>query len=218
LYADSRGGLPGAFGFVALAQIESRTGRYVEATAALSKAEARLAKLEGSQNRLRADILGTRAEIAYSQREWANALRLAQQASAQHHGLDDGLNARFLVALSSLRIGKTAPRLAECDRLIRRLEQKDRVFAAASGRLMLAEALSENGEQNPARALAEPALGVFEPLENWEAIWRCRRLLLPASPAQAPGVKEALDRGRQILGVEAFEFSRKIPLFDRFLP
>ncbi len=219
LYSEVRGGLTGAFGLVILAQIEWRMGRYVEAAAALSKAEDRLAKLEGGQNRLKAEILSAQSEIAYSQLRWSTAFRLAKQALDQHPGPDGDLNAQLLAALSMFRMTANPATLADCKRLIERIEQKDRIFAALSGKVMLAQALWENRQPAQARELAQSALVFFEQVENWDAIWRCRRLILPAaSSVQDSKLKETLDRGRQILGVETFGLYQKIPAIEKLLP
>ena len=211
LYANSRGGLYAAFGFTTLALIESRAGLYAKSTEALSNAEARSAKLEGSQTQLRAAILSTHAEAAYSQRQWTQAAHFSQQALALPSN-DADPNARLLAGLAAIRMGKIDAGLSEASGSIQQYDQKERQLAAAAGRLALAEALWDSNRQSDAQALAKAALGFFEPLENWEAIWQCRRIL------DDPKAAEALDRCRQILGPEMFESYRKRPILEKLLP
>jgi serine/threonine protein kinase len=201
LYANSRGGLYAAFGYTSLALIQSKAGFFTKSAEALSNAEARLAKLEGGLIQLRATILSTRAEAAYAQRQWTQAERFARQAKAT-----------LLTGLIAIRMGKIDPGLSDASTCIQEYDQKDRQFAAAAGRLALAEALWENNRQSDAQPLAKASLSFFEPIENWEAIWRCRRIL------DEPKAAEALDRCRQVLGPEVFESYRKSPILEKLLP
>jgi tetratricopeptide (TPR) repeat protein len=211
LYAAVRGGQLAAFGFATRALIESKAGLTDKAAASLSFAEARLSKLEGTQTQLRGAILSEHAEILYSQRQWIKAAHFAQEALALP-GNDADPNARLLAGLASIRLGKIDAGLPEANGSIQQYDQKDRQSAAAAGRLELAEALRENNRQSDARALAKAALGFFEPIENWEAIWRGRRIL------NDPKAAEALERCRQVLGPEMFESYRKLPILETLLP
>jgi tetratricopeptide (TPR) repeat protein len=211
LYAAVRGGQLAAFGFATRALIESKAGLSNKAAASLSNAEARLAKLEGSQTQLHAAILSAHAEIAYSRRQWTQAAQFARQALALP-GNDADPNARLLAGVAAIRMGKVDAGLSEASNSIQLYDQKERQSAAASARLELAEALWENNRQSDAQVFAKASLSFFEPIENWEAIWRGRRIL------DDPKAAEALDHCRQILGPEMFESYRKRPILEKLLP
>jgi serine/threonine protein kinase len=210
LYVNTRGGLNAAYGFASLALIESRAGLFAKSAEALSNAEVRLARLEG-QTQLRAALLNVRSEAAYSQRRWAQAARWAQQSLGLPGNSADP-NARLFSGLAQIGTGKIEPGLAEANASIRQYDQKERLLTAAAAKLELAQALWESNRQPDAQALAKAALSFFEPLENWEAIWRCRRIL------GDPKAAEALDRCRQVLGPEMYDSYRKRPILEKLLP
>jgi tetratricopeptide (TPR) repeat protein len=210
-YANSRGGLLSAFGFATLALIEARAGLYAKSSKALSDAEARLAKLEGSQTQLRAAILNTRAENAYTQRKWAQSSEFAHRALGLPDNAAD-LDARLLSGLTLIWMGNIDPGVVRASGPIQEYEQKDRHLDAASGKLMLAQALWENKRLPDARRFAQAALNFFEPLENSEAIWRCRKIL------GDPGVAEALVRCSETLGQEMYRSYRERPDLRNLLP
>jgi hypothetical protein len=160
---------------------------------------------------LRAAILSAHAEIVYSRRQWVQASRFVQQELALPASEAD-FNARLLGGLIAIRTGKLDAGLSVSRGVIQQYEQKERRLAAASGSLMLAEALWGNGQQPQAQEFAKASLRFFEPLENWEAVWRCRRVL------QDPRAADALDRFRQILGPEMFDAYRKRPILEKLLP
>jgi tetratricopeptide (TPR) repeat protein len=211
LYAAVRGGQQAAFGFVTLAVIESRAGISDKAAASLSLAEARLSKLEGTQTQLRSEILTAHAELSHTQRQWAQAERFARQAVTLP-GNDRNPNARFSAGLSAVRMGKIDSGVMEARGSIQQYDQQERLFSAAAAQLELAQALWESNRRPDAQTLAKAALAFFEPIENWEAIWRCRRIL------DDPKAAEALDRCRQVLGAEMFESYRKRPILEKLLP
>ena len=122
LYANSRGGLQAAFGFANLAMIETKAGLFAKSTEALSNADARLAKLEGSLTQLRAAILAVRAEAAYAQRQWTQAARFARLA--------DG---RLLSGLAAIRMGNIDAGLSDASASIQEYDQKESQFTAAAG-------------------------------------------------------------------------------------
>jgi len=211
LYANSLGGLFSAFGFATLALIDARAGLYAKSSQALSNAEALLSKLEGSQPQLRAAILNTRAEIAYSQRKWAQASEFAHRALSLPDNAAD-LDARLLAGLALIWMGRIDAGIERASGAIQEYERKDRPLESASGKLMLAQALWENKRLPDARRFAQVALNFFEPLENWEAIWRCRKIL------GDPGAVEALVRCRETLGQEMYESYCERPDLRKLLP
>ncbi|HYL78137.1 MAG TPA: protein kinase [Bryobacteraceae bacterium] len=210
-YANARGGLLRAFGLATLAQIDARAGLYSKALQSLSTAEGLLAKLEGSQTQLRASILNTRAEIAYSERKWSEASEFAHRALSLPDNAAD-LDARLLSGLALVWIGKIDAGMERASRTIQEYEQKDRALEAASGKLMLAQAFWENKRLLDARRMAQAALNFFQPLENWEAIWRCCKIL------GSPGAAEALARCRETLGPEMYQSYRERPDLRKLLP
>jgi tetratricopeptide (TPR) repeat protein len=211
LYANTRGGLYAAPGFATLALIESKAGLFLKSSEALSNAESRLAKLEGNLTQLRSAILCTQAEAAYAQRQWTQTARFAHQALGLPTN-DADPNARLLAGLAAIRMSKIGEGLSEASASVQQYDQKDRQLAAASARLELATALWESNRQSDAQALAKASLAFFEPLENWEAVWRCRRIL------EDPKTAEALDRCRQVLGPEMFDAYKKRPILEKLLP
>jgi tetratricopeptide (TPR) repeat protein len=210
-YANAaRGGLLSAFGLATLAQIDARAGLYSKALQSLSKAEGLLAKLEGGQTRLRAAILNTRAEIAYSQRKWAQASEFAHRALGLPENAADP-NARLLSGLELIWMGRIDAGSGRASGVIQEYEQKDRTLDAASGKLMLSQALWENKRLPEARRFAQEALDFFTPLENREAIWRCRKIL------GDPGAAEALARCSESLGQEMYQSYRERPDLQNLL-
>jgi tetratricopeptide (TPR) repeat protein len=209
-FANARGGLLSAFGFASLVLLESKAGLFDKSAEALANAESRLAQLEGEQIQLRRAILDARAQIAYFQGKWTQAARCARQG-IESSGADSNANALLFEGLASVRTGQVETGLNQGYAALRQFQQKQLSLAAAEGTLMLAQALAEANRPADAGKLAKEALAFFEPLENWEAIWRCRKIL------GDPKAREALDRCAQILGPELFESYRKRPDLKKML-
>jgi tetratricopeptide (TPR) repeat protein len=201
---DLRGGLSAAFAYAEQARIQSQAGLFDKAAESLAGAETRLARLQGRQTQLRAAILNARAQLFYTQRKWAEASQAARQAQALPQNEDDP-DARCLIGLTDIWTGNLASGLKEANAAIGLYEQKELMVSAAAARLMLAQALAENQHAMDARPFARASLDAFQSLENWDATWRCRRIL------QDPAASEALERCRQALGPDLFESYRKRP-------
>jgi tetratricopeptide (TPR) repeat protein len=199
LYADLRGGLQGAYGYTSLARFHGRLGQYSEAGEALVQAKTRLAKLQRPQRNLEGEIADAESSIAYSQRRWEGALALARSGASFHGSAATDLDTALLAGLSKIRLGDVTAGMDECQRAIRQDKDKGRIVAASAGELALAEALSGRVPDAIVAALAQSALNFFEPLQNWEAVWRCHWILSgrAKSGTHADAARSAIQHLRQ---------------------
>ncbi|PWT98434.1 MAG: hypothetical protein C5B51_29280 [Terriglobia bacterium] len=177
VFGDMRGGYRAAYTLVSRARLLAQMGRFEEASSDLKRAAELAARLEGKQPQLRARLALGGSEIAAYQLQWAETLRSAREAQALNGGTVENLQAAVLAGLALIRMGSMESGIATCERAIRSSEEVSQPYLAASAKLSLAEALRTSPQASYARASAEEASTFFEPHQNWEAIWRARRVL-----------------------------------------
>jgi tetratricopeptide (TPR) repeat protein len=185
IFGEMRGGYRAANTLAERGRLWARMGRFPQASVDLAQARARLEKLEGKQAQLRVRLALGEAEIAYYRTHWAQALRWAREAGALDGGADENSEAEVLTGLAMLRTGSIQEGLAACDRATRQSQEKSQPYLAAWGRLLLAQALRENGSMKEAAAEAQEALAFFAPRHIWEAAWRCQKILAEDDAARA---------------------------------
>jgi tetratricopeptide (TPR) repeat protein len=177
IFGEMRGGYRAANTLAARGRLWAKMGRFQEAAADLEQARARAEKLQGKQAQLRARLALGEAEIAYYQTHWAQSLRWAREAGKLDGGDDENSEAGVLTGLAMIRTGSSRDGLAACDRAIRQCEEKSQPYLAAWGRVSLAQALLDNRGAKDAVPAAQEALAFFGPRHNWEAVWRCQKIL-----------------------------------------
>jgi hypothetical protein len=67
---------------------------------------------------------------------------------------------------------------------------------AARGKLQVAAALWVNERAGDAESFAQAALAFFEPRRNWEAVWRCHRVLAVDDHSRL--ARAALEEGKRL--------------------
>jgi tetratricopeptide (TPR) repeat protein len=177
LFGDVRGGYRAAFAFVARARLRARMGNFDVAGTDLEQARTRVEKLEGRQAGLRAQLVLVRAEMAAYQLHWPETGRLAREALGFNGGIEETVDAQLLAGLTQIYSGSLQSGIAACRQAIRGAKNKTLPYVGAMGSLALAEALSTKNRRDEAGPFGEQALAFFEPLHNWEVIWRCHRVL-----------------------------------------
>jgi tetratricopeptide (TPR) repeat protein len=185
IFGEMRGGYRAANTLAARGRLWAKMGRFQQTSVDLEQARARVEKLQGKQAQLRARLALGEAEIAYYHTHWAEALRWAREAAALDGGADENSEAEALTGLAMIRTGSIREGLAACGRAIRQSQEKSQPYLAAWGRLLLAQALQESRSSNEAAPAAQESLAFFGPRRNWEAVWRCQRILGENDAARA---------------------------------
>jgi tetratricopeptide (TPR) repeat protein len=196
IFGDMRGGYRAAYTLLARGRLQAQMGRFDEAAVDLAQARAKVEKLEGKQAQLRARLELGSAEIASYQTNWAAAQLFARKAAASDGGIVENIESEMLAGLAMIQTGPVQPGLAACRRAILASEEKSQPYLAARGKLRLAEALFGSHRAGDAESFAQAALAFFEPRRNWEAVWRCHRLL--ATDDHARLARAALEEGKRL--------------------
>ena len=196
IFGDMRGGLRAAYTLISRGRLQAQMGRFEQAAADLAQARAKVEKLEGRQAQLRARLVLSSAEMAGYQIHWGETLQLARQAAASDGGIVEVIEAEMLAGLAMIHTGLVQPGLTAVRHAILASERKSQPYLAARGKLELATALWVNARALDAQSFAQTALAFFGPRRNWEAVWRCHRVL--AIDDHSGLARAALEEGKRL--------------------
>lgn len=187
LFGDLRGGYRAAHALSTRARYRTHLGQFDLAQADLAEAAKWTQRTQGDQSQVKARLALVEAEMAYIQGRWAEALSAARRAAGLQKA--DAEESRYAALLAGLCVAQVGGGAAAARKAIADLDTAGSAHLAARGRLWLAEAVTAPDE-------AAAALRFFEPLKNWEAVWRCRRAL-GAGAENVAAQKAAMDELRR---------------------
>ncbi|MEZ5404276.1 MAG: protein kinase [Bryobacteraceae bacterium] len=191
LFGDLRGGYRAAHILASRARVRGWLGQFPEARSDMAEARRWADRAPGNQAQVRANLTLAESEMAYMQGDWKAAAVAARRAGAVHGDGNEDRQAALIEALATFRNGG---READVRRAIAAFDHEGGAYWAARGRLLFAEASGD-------RAAAGEALQFFEPRQNWEAIWRCRRAM-GGGVEHGPAQRAALEELRRSWGAE----------------
>ena len=195
IFGDMRGGFRAAYTLISRGRLRAQMGRFEEAVTDVTEARAKVEKLEGKQTQLRARLLLSSAEIASYQTHWPEALNCSTGSVVQR-GNHREYRSPKCCRVGDDSYGAVQPGIALCRHAIRDSEEKSQPYVAARGKLELAEALWANQRAAGSQSFAQEALAFFEPRRNWEAVWRCHRVL--AEDEHSRFARAALEEGKRL--------------------
>jgi serine/threonine protein kinase/Tfp pilus assembly protein PilF len=192
-----------------------RLGRYDEARAALSEAASIAEQPSGGSKELRADIQRFFAEMALSQRQFAEARTRAEQALALAgtQFADSATEAKRVQGLAQALSGAAREGQRLCAEVVERATRSGDPWLLSEAQLALAEATLENRDAQGARAPAQQALESFVRSGQVDSEWRARLALARASrlagddstaQEQASRASESLSSLQQKWGAESY--------------
>lgn len=186
LFGDLKGGYRAAHLLSSRARIWVQLGNFDGARADIAEAAKWAGRATGNQAQVKARLALAEAELAYLHGRWNEAAAGAKKAAVLQAGGQEDRQAALLTALCATRSGSAAAAATAVHAAIKASEDAGDFYEAALGRLWLAEAIRDTGAANA-------ALQFFEPRQNWEAVWRCRRAMgggVEHRPAQNTALAE----------------------------
>jgi serine/threonine protein kinase len=173
-------GIPGSDDRLACAQLFWWLGRTQDSLQFLEQVQKTLAKEKN--NKLQAALHARKAEMAYDDGHWGEALTQAGQGlSIDSRGDEADRDLQMFQGLALIRSGHGSEGADLSSNLVRKLEQEKLVGSAAAARLAIAEAWVAVGVRRMALGLLGDALNFFESHQVFESLWRAHALTGTAS-------------------------------------
>jgi tetratricopeptide (TPR) repeat protein len=166
-----------------------RLGRYDEAQADLTQAAAIAELPSGGSKELRADIERFFAEMALSQRQFAEARTRATQALALAgtEFEDSATEAMRVQGLAQALGGAARQGQERCAEAVERATRSGDPWLLSETQLALAEAMLENRDAQGALPLAQQALESFQHSDQIDSEWRAMLVLARAARLAGDG-------------------------------
>ncbi|HVG32403.1 MAG TPA: protein kinase [Pyrinomonadaceae bacterium] len=163
-----------------------RLGRYDESIATIKEASALASQPEGAIKPLLADVPMREAQLALSQRRFAEAKAKAMQAldaSGTQYEVT-AIEAKFTLGLAHALSGSAAEGRRLCEEALERAMRAGDAALISKAMLALAEAELESNDAAAALQTALPAEERFARASQWESAWRALIVAARASRLQ----------------------------------
>ncbi len=169
-------------------------GRYDEARVLFEQASEIAAKSGGGYDVIRTNIFQLKAEVAFSQRRFADAAVESRKVmTLMAANKIDVAEAQYLLGLAKIFSGAKAEGLRLCEEAVEQATGSNNPLLLARARLALAEAALENGDNARAFSNARQSQEFFERTGQLQSLWQAN-LLAARAAGDAALARDHLDR------------------------